>query len=624
MVRLKWCVLTVVLILTATVAWGQTELTTYNLEQMVVTAERYPVQEKQSSRFITVATAEQLIETGGNNLVDALKRVGSLSYKSLAPLGVSRMGMKSEVSIRGLEDGELVLINGVPIQSASGGSYDLNAISIDQVERVEVLSGAASTLYGADAMTGVINIITKKTAGNFSPYARVEFGEEGYQNHQLGFVSNQLNMGLSYQRLDGIDTIYRKLSSTKGYTYDMEGTDHSSLSLNYQPSEHLFINYLYSRIETGFTRRYDSPTKSSIIYDQNQDKHFTNIRYEADHFKIKGFYSFDRLVKEQTSPEKPEEKRRTYNYGLSTDYRFDALSFQHTVGGDVIRRVADYDYSYGRHYRDDSALFWQVKREFLECLVFNVGAREQLVDAADGARDYSRFLPSAGAICRVNPALNLFANAGKAFRAPSFNDQYYKTDTRVGNPDLNPEEGWTYEAGIKYDHRFIRLRVALFLMKFEEKIISYTRPDGMNSYYNSVDYENKGVEWDATFFPFDGQDNRLKNITLSARGFVANPIADDENGDENQVGPRVQTAFGINYLGEVVTVNCDAINQNDREDDLDSQLTVNLYTKVKLPVGSATFTVDNVFDEEMITGGSTISRYYGLRRVIKIGYEIQY
>lgn len=624
MEKLKWVVLTMVFMLITTVAWGQPEPATYDLAQMVVTAERYPVQEKQSSRFVTVATAEQLIETGGNNLIDALKRVGSLSYKSLAPLGVSRMGMKSEVSIRGMEDGELVLINGVPIQSASGGSYDLNAITVDQVERVEVLSGAASTLYGADAMTGVINIITKQTGTEFSPYGRVEFGEEGYQNHQLGFTSDQLNLGVGYQRLDGIDTIYRKLSSTKGYTYDMEGTNQYSLSLNYHPTEHLYVDYLYSRIETGFIRRYDSPTKSPLFYDQEQDKHFTNLRYETEHFKLKGFYSFDRLVKEQTSPEKPEEKRRTYNYGLSADYRFDAFSFEHTVGGDVIRRVADYDYSYGRHYRDDSALFWQVKREFLECLVFNVGAREQLVDGADGARDYSRFLPSAGVTYRVNSDLNLFANAGKAFRAPSFNDQYYKTDTRVGNPDLNPEEGWTYEAGIKYDHRFISLRVALFLMKFEEKIISYTRPDDMYSYYNAVDYENKGVEWDVTFFPFDGQDNQLKNITLSARGFVANPIADDENGDENQVGPRVQTAFGINYLGEMVTVNCDAINQNDREDDLDSQLTVNLYTKVKLPVGSATFTVDNIFDEEIITGGSTSSRYYGLGRMIKVGYEIQY
>ncbi|MBW2187876.1 MAG: Plug domain-containing protein, partial [Deltaproteobacteria bacterium] len=154
MEKLRWVVLTNVFMLITTMAWGQIEPTAYELGQVVVTAERYPVQEKESSRFVTVATAEQLVESGGNNLIDALKRVGSLSYKSLAPLGVSRMGMKSEVSIRGMEDGELILINGVPIQSASGGSYDLNAITVDQVERVEVLSGAASTLYGADAMTG--------------------------------------------------------------------------------------------------------------------------------------------------------------------------------------------------------------------------------------------------------------------------------------------------------------------------------------------------------------------------------------------------------------------------------------------------------------------------------------
>ncbi|MCD6527900.1 MAG: TonB-dependent receptor [Desulfuromonas sp.] len=624
MKSLKSCLLTVVLLTLAITVWADGEPDLYELGQLVVTAERYPVKEKESCRFVTVATAQQLVESGGNNLIDALKRTGSLSYKSLAPLGVSRMGMKSEVSIRGLEDGELVLINGVPIQSASGGSYDLNAIGLDQVERVEVLSGAASTLYGADAMTGVINIITRQTGQGVSPYARVEVGEEGYQNHSAGFTSAQLNFGVRYQRLDGIDTIYRKFSTRSPYTYDMQGTDQYSASLNYHPVEHLYVDYLFTRIETGFVRRYESPTRSPIFYDQNQDKHFADIRYEADNFKIKGFYSFDELTKEQTSPAKPEEKRRTYNYGLSSDYRFDALSFEHTVGGDVIRRVADYEYSYGRHYRDDSALFWQVKRRLLERLQLSAGAREQFINGADGARDYSRFLPSAGASFRLTSALNLFANAGKAFRAPSFNDLYYKTGTRVGNPDLNPEEGWTYEAGVKYDHRYLRLRVALFLMEFEDKIISYERADGMNSYYNAGDYENKGVEWDAMFYPFNGQDNLLQNITLSARGFVANPVADDENGDEEQVGPRVQTAFGLNYLSDPFTFNLDVINQNDREDDLENELTVNLYSKFKLPVGYATFTVDNLFDEEIVTGGTTSSEYYGLGRMIKVGYEIHY
>lgn len=603
--------------------WAEETAQEHDLGQIIVTADRYPVNEQKSARFVTVLTAEQLEESGGNNVIDALKRSGTLSYKSLAPLGVSRMGMKSEVSIRGLEDGELVLINGVPIQSASGGSYDLNAIGLDQIERVEILSGAASTLYGADAMTGVINIITRQPGQQCSPYASVELGELGYQNHSVGLTSEKLNLGARYQRLDGIDTIYRKFSAKSPYRYDMQATDQLSASLNYRPAEHWTIDYLVTTIETGFVKRYGSPSKEPIFYDQDQEKHFADIRYEADNVAVKGFYSFDELTKNQTSPSAPEEKRRNYNYGFSGDYRFNAFSLKQTIGADITRRVADYDYSYGRHARDDSALFWQVKRPFFERLLVSAGAREQWINGYDGARNYSRFLPSAGLNFEVTSALHLFANAGKAFRAPSFNDQYYSTATRVGNPDLEPEEGWTYEAGMKYDHPAIHLRVAVFLMKFEDKIISYERADGMNSYYNAGDYENQGFEWKLVFAPFHQGQGVWKNLSFSARGFVANPKADDSDGVLTQVGPRVQTALGMKYLGRLFTFNVDLINLNDREDDLESEITVNLYSRYQLPVGALTFSVDNLFDEEVVTGGSTTSEYYGLGRLIKAGYEIR-
>ncbi len=97
--------------------------------------------------------------------------------------------------------------------------------------------------------------------------------------------------------------------------------------------------------------------------------------------KLKAFYSFDVLTKLQTSPAEPEEKRRTYNYGVSGDYQFDAFGFEQNAGIDLVRRVSDYNYSYGRHYRDDSALFWQVKRKLTDALELTLGGREQLIDA---------------------------------------------------------------------------------------------------------------------------------------------------------------------------------------------------------------------------------------------------
>ncbi len=86
----------------------------------------------------------------------------------------------------------------------------------------------------------------------------------------------------------------------------------------------------------------------------------------------------------------------------------------------------------------------------------------------------------------------------------------------------------------------------------------------------------------------------------------------------------MQITFGVAYVSDEFMFNADLINQKQREDNLDDMLTVNLYSKVKLPEGYATFAVDNLLDEEMITGGSATSEYYGLGRMAKVGYQIQF
>jgi len=180
--KLKRSLIRAVLGLAMTMAWGianaQAKSTeeSKTLDTVTVTAERFPVKEKESSRFVSVYTAEELKETGADNLVDALRRKGSFAYKAFGPLGVSHGGMNSTLSIRGVSNGELVLINGSPIQGAAGQGYDLSAIPIEQIERVEVLRGAASTLYGADAMSGVINIITKKNPSKTSTLSICSMG----------------------------------------------------------------------------------------------------------------------------------------------------------------------------------------------------------------------------------------------------------------------------------------------------------------------------------------------------------------------------------------------------------------------------------------------------------------
>ncbi|MDX9818234.1 MAG: TonB-dependent receptor [Desulfococcus multivorans] len=601
------------------------------LDTMTVTAERFPVREKESPRFVTVVSAEKLIETGANTLSDALRRVGGFQYKAFAPLGISHGGMNSTLSIRGIKDGELVLINGSPIQGAAGHAYDIDTIPLDQIERVEILKGAASTLYGADAMSGVINIITKQTGDTTSLGGTVEFGNESYHNHGAAISLPRVNLGFNYQHLGDQQEISRSFSQK--YRYDLDDTDKYAWTVNARMFENLHFDYVGSYYRTGFEKRYDGNKKPFEGTDQDYYKNFANLRFETPTLKVKAFGTYDEMQRrEYTAPDDPpndpKDRNRNYNFGAAGDYGFYLSDWEFNPGAEWIYRGADYSNQYGSQYRNDYALFLQVKKTFLERLIAVVGVREQFIDGAAGARDYDKFLPSFGLTYTAADSLNLFANAGKAFRAPAFNDLYYDSDFLKGNPNLRPEEGWTYEAGVKYDDNFLQLRLSAFYMAYEDKI-ELDRSGGYPlTYFNAGDYESTGIEWNIGVNPFVHQAGWAQDLSLYTAGYWADPTAEDTDGKDYRTGPRFQASLGVDYLTEPVTLdlNCQLLTSRERE--LDDTVVLNFFSRVKLWKGHLTFAVDNIFDEAVQVSGdlsedaSNRYVYYDIGRLVKVGYEI--
>jgi outer membrane cobalamin receptor len=599
------------------------------LDTVTVTAERFPVKEKESSRFVTVISSEELEESGANNLTDALQRSGGLAYKAMAPMGISHGGMNSTLTIRGIKDGELILINGSPIQGAAGHAYDLNTIPVDQIERVEILKGAASTLYGADAMSGVINIITKKVRNRRSVKAALEFGNESYHNHSLSVTMPRLNLGFNYQHLGELEEISRSFS--QNYQYNIDKTDKYSWNLNAMLADNLYFDYIGSYYTTGFKKQYDDPDRAYEGTDQDYFKNFANLRYESTSFRAKAFGTYDDMKRDEyTDPEAPEDKNKNYNYGLEGDYKFQLSDWDFNLGADWTLRASDYNNQYGKHHRNDYALFGQLKKTVADRLIVTVGVREQFVDGASGASDYDKLLPSAGLTFLVTDTLNFFANSGKAFRAPTFNNLYYDSSFLAGNPDLEPEEGWTHEVGLKYDSDALRLRLSGFYMTYEDKIeIDRSRGYPL-TYFNAGDYDSKGVEWEIGVNPFVRQSNWSRDLCLYTNGYWADPTAEDTSGKEYQTGPRLQTTVGLNYLGEPLSVDLNCQILNARERDLESYNVFNMHSKYKLRKGYLTFGVDNIFDVEVQVSGDLADDasnqyvYYEVGRLVKVGYEITF
>ena len=300
------------------------------------------------------------------------------------------------------------------------------------------------------------------------------------------------------------------------------------------------------------------------------------------------------------------------------------------IGSEYIYRGADYKNQYGKHHRNDYAAFLEAKKEFKDRLILTLGVRQQFINADEEGKDYPRFLPGLGGTYKASKSVNLFANVGKAFRSPTFNNLYYESSFLVGNPDLDPEEGWTYETGLKYDSQMIMLRLAAFYMTYKDKI-EIDRSKGYPlTYFNAGEYETKGIEWEMSLSPFINQSGCLKYLTFHAAGFGADPIAEDTAGKEYQAGPKFQTELGLSYLADTSNFGLTWNTLREREKELDNTSVLNLFYKFEAYKGFFTIGIDNIFDEEVQVSGDLSANaanryvYYDLGRMVKVGYELTF
>ncbi len=189
-------------------AWAQ-EKANYQLNEVVVTASKTPRKQSEIGKVVRVISAQQLEQNQGRSLTELLNQVAGLTIGGNG----NNPGDIKALYLRGASAGNtLILLDGVPVNDASNisGEYDISAIAIDQIERIEILKGGNSTLYGSDAVAGVINIILKKgkgpllgtalaTAGSYKSYkqalglsgtlGKTTFALNASNNSSAGFSS---------------------------------------------------------------------------------------------------------------------------------------------------------------------------------------------------------------------------------------------------------------------------------------------------------------------------------------------------------------------------------------------------------------------------------------------------
>lgn len=613
-------------ILVAAGLWAE-DTSEIRLGRIVVTAQRYETEEMTTSAFTTVITAEELENTGARNLLQGLRSVSGLDHVSLGPMGASHGGMNSYLPIRGLRNGELILLNGVPLNSPSSGSYDLSCIPVSVIERVEVVKGPCSVLYGSSALTGVINIITKSgRSDDLQGSLHLEGGTESYTKDSIALGNNTMFGALSCLHLGAQEQISRNYTSQSSYS--TKALDNYGVFLNVNLLDGLSFNYLGSREETGFVRE---PWEGVQVTSSNQrqardqmiEKHFANLKYSNNGFTVNNYHYSDDLQYDYEDGSTGSETD-AYRCGVNPQYqtRFGRDStFHMLVGGDYQHEYADAS-RHGPHRRNNCSLYSTLTHALSENLSVAVGGRQQWI-GQPGADDYSEFCPQLQANYLITPAFALYGNVARAFRAPDFIKLYYDSSWLVGNPDLKPESGWGYEIGTKCMTKSCAAKIAGFLMTYEDKVETDFSVGYPLTYYNANEFQTYGVEWDLSASFADGW-------TVGVGGYLADPVAEDADGEEEQAGAKLQLCPRVGLRADRFRAEAKALISHDRQRNLDDFVSTDVLIGYRVGKGEVTLTGSNVFDERNVTYGdmressATRYEYYDTGRIVSLGYRMDF
>jgi outer membrane cobalamin receptor len=417
-------------------AWGAE----VELGQVVVTATRTEVEISDSPQSISVITKEEIRNTPDRTIPEIIQRAAGVLIANYGP-----MGALTTANIRGSEAEQvLIMIDGRRINDYQNGQFDLSnlPLSKEEIERIEVLRGGASALYGADAMGGVINIITKSPTKE--PYTRVasSFGRFGTQEYSLShrWKPGDLGYGLfaSRGRSDGFrpNSVYDSWVLGGELAYDLPWKGELKLSArNIQK-------------EIGVPGSITMPDPDDRQKD-NLTQLDLNYRDKIGSIATLNFRGWQNVYRQtydagiQGPSVGPPVLYKSYETG--GDFQATAaIGSAHLVTGGVEAIQDRVDSSdLGVHQATRSALYLHDEIEVVKAATATLGLRYDTHSIYQNQWD-----PRAGLLIRLPWDTRIRASVARSYRAPTFNDLFWPASAFVaGNPNLQPEKAWSYELG---------------------------------------------------------------------------------------------------------------------------------------------------------------------------------
>lgn len=588
-------------------------------EDIVITANRYAVPITQTQSAVTVLTEEDLKHYQDSDLGTLLSRLSGISLVSTGSLGST-----SNVLLRGTTSSQVVvLIDGVPQVSASTGQTSFAGISLSNIERIEVVRGPVSSLYGANGIGGVIQIFTKSPdASQDDIYVSGSYGSHNYHKLGAGFDfstdKTRVAADIFYTGTDGFDSTTLDSDSNR----DNDGFNQFSgnLSVDTRLSDDLLLGI--DHVQSSSTADYDSacyagftPTPCSNDIDWQTQTDLSNSSLTLDYDVSSNTHLSSRLgryvddsVNSDGDDSANDTQFKTTGYIASVLAERAIGEVSAAVGIDVETVELDSTTDYDETERTNTGVFAS-----LSTYAGDLGLQGSLRFDNNSAYD-TYTTGTLGTSYLITDTLEIIGTAGTAFRAPSFNELYFPN---YGDENVEPEES-----------RSVELALRQFTQGGEWRISGYR-----------IDTTNLIGTDPNTFTAANIDEARILGLELDvaqqlgAFDFRFNTtLTDARDGDDERLNNRPEwTAFAaLAYLRGPWLFNTDLQSESGRINGdvaLGDYAILGLGTRYQWSEGSTlSARVDNVLDEDYVTNYDrfTDSYYNTAGRTFKVSAEYHF
>ena len=453
------------------------------LDTILIKSTRIDLPFKENARTIQVISAEFIKNSAATNVADLLQQVAGVDIRRRGSAG-----SQADLYIRGGGfDQTLLLIDGIKMDDAQTGHHTMNAaLPIEVIERIEIIKGPAARVFGQNAFTGAINIVTKSTLANTAS-VNIEAGSFGQLNGSVTvgkeFENSSIIAHVGILTSDG----YRHNSDYENKNYLLKGV----FNKKEQPIEVIATFFDKKFGANGF---YASATATEQYEETQSSLLGASTTFRTEKFKITPRVYWkrgqDEYVYIRDNPSVYRNLHITNKVGVETN-----ASYTSDIGitgfGVDISRVFISSNNLGKRNRTMANLFLEHRFKFAD----------GKIDITPGVAVtyFSDFkfhaFPGLDIGFKLSDNLKAYGNLGVTYRIPTYTDLYYNDSNTIGNSNLKPEEAFAQEIGLKFNSGRFTSSVAIF-NRDADNLIDFIRPDVTSKYEatNIAKVNTKGFE----------------------------------------------------------------------------------------------------------------------------------